>query len=581
MQESQPDQYLLDEGTEDHKLIIYQLLIRLFSNTNTNNRPWGTIAENGVGKFNDITLDVLDALKDFGMSHIWYTGVLEHATMTDYTAYGIRADEPTIVKGRAGSPYAIKDYFDVDPDLAGSVPHRMAEFEALIERTHQVGLQVIIDFVPNHLARQYYSDQSPADVEPFGKKDEIEQAFHPQNNFYYLPGQSLQLPDNLLDRRPDHAPPKGDKDFVERPAKATGNDVFHARPSINDWYETIKLNYGVDYMNGAQQYFDPIPDTWLKMRRVLQFWLEKGIDGFRCDMAEMVPVEFWAWVIPQIKAINPQVVFIAEIYKEQRYREYLEQGCFDYLYDKVQLYDTLKKVVRQQGSTDWLTGIWQYLRGINKNMLRFLENHDEQRVASPDFAPDPWHALPAMVLSATWHNGPVMIYFGQEVGEPGAGHSGFSGDDGRTTIFDYWGVPLHQQWYNHGACDGAQLPENRRHLRAYYRELLQLCNTEEAIRRGQFYDLQEHNRRGEGYGDQVLTYLRFTEEECLLFVLNFSVEVSQFCKVNIPEHLLRSLGLERNFTWEGIFGTQEKWLYQEQIDLILPPLASFILKVRI
>lgn len=581
MQESQSNPYLLDEGTEDHKLIIYQLLIRLFSNTNTNNRPWGTIAENGVGKFNDITLDVLDALKDFGISHIWYTGVLEHATMTDYTTYGIRADEPAVVKGRAGSPYAIKDYFDVDPDLAASVPNRMAEFEALIERTHQVGLQSIIDFVPNHLARQYYSDQLPADVEPFGKKDKIEQAFHPQNNFYYLPGESLQLPDELLGRRPDHALPQRDKHFVERPAKATGNDVFHARPSINDWYETIKLNYGVDYGNGGQQYFDPIPDTWLKMRAVLQFWVGKGIDGFRCDMAEMVPVEFWAWVIPQMKAINPQVIFIAEIYNEQRYREYLAQGCFDYLYDKVQLYDTLKKIVRQQGSADWLSGIWQYLRGINKNMLRFLENHDEQRVASPDFAPDPWHALPALVLSATWHNGPVMLYFGQEVGEPGAGHAGFSTDDGRTTIFDYWGVPLHQQWYNHGACDGSLLPENRRHLRAYYRELLQLCNKEEAIRRGQFYDLQEHNRRRECYGDQVLTYLRFTEEECLLFVLNFSVEVSQFCKVSIPEDLLRSLGLESHFTWEGIFGTQEKRLYREQIDLVLPPLASFILKVKI
>lgn len=580
MTEVLQDECFLDEAQEDHKLIIYQLFLRLFSNTNTTNRPWGTIEENGVGKFNDITLDVLDHLKELGVSHIWYTGVLEHATMTDYSQYGIAVDAPNIVKGRAGSPYAIKDYYDVDPDLVGVVPNRMAEFAALVERTHQVGLQVIIDFVPNHLARQYHSDQLPDGVPPFGKNDDKEQAFYPQNNFYYLPGQPLVLPEAVTPSLPEDLRSFYPNAYQEYPAKATGNDVFHAQPSINDWYETIKLNYGVDYFGAQAQYFDPIPDTWYRMLEVLQFWVEKKVDGFRCDMAEMVPVEFWAWVIPQIKAIKPGVIFIAEIYNEQRYRDYIEQGQFDYLYDKVQLYDTLKKIVRQEGSTDWLTGIWQHLRGINKFMLRFLENHDEQRIASPDFATDPWHALPAMVVSATWHSGPVMLYFGQEVGEPGAGHSGFSADDGRTTIFDYWGVPVHQQWYNHGACDGGLLPENRRHLRAYYQELLQLCRKEKAIREGRFYDLQPFHRGQQHYHDQVLSYLRFTGEECLLFIINFSVESHQSCTIIIPEHLLVLWGLVGEFQLKGIFGTTDRPIYAGQLQLSLPPLASFILRVK-
>lgn len=579
MKELEQDSLFLDEGGNGQKLIIYQLLVRLFSNVNTVNRPWGTITENGVGKFNDISLKVLHHLKDLGISHIWYTGILEHATMTDYQDFGIQRDEPSLVKGRAGSPYAIKDYFDVDPDLATAVPRRMAEFEALIERTHEADLRVIVDFVPNHLARQYCSDQLPEGLATFGINDDPGQSFSPQNNFYYLPGEALKLPPEISEYLPDQDLPWRSETYEEFPAKATGNDVFEAQPSIGDWYETIKLNYGVDYQNGGAFHFDPIPDTWIKMLQVLRFWVNKGVDGFRCDMAEMVPVAFWAWVIPQIKKINPAVIFIAEIYQEQRYREYLERGQFDYLYDKVQLYDTLKKIIRQEGSTDWLTGIWQYLRGINNNMLRFLENHDEQRIASPDFATDPWHALPAMVVSATWHCGPVMLYFGQEVGEKGAGFSGFSQDDGRTTIFDYWGVPMHQKWYNFGACDGGQLPENNQHLRSYYRELLQLCGQRKAIQWGNFYDLQVSNRRELAYSDQVLSYLRFTETECLLFLINFSVEYQQNCRISLPEHLLKALGKKNGFELSGIFGTTKRWEYRSGLEIEIPPLASFILEL--
>ncbi|MEO0334141.1 MAG: alpha-amylase family glycosyl hydrolase, partial [Bacteroidota bacterium] len=385
------------------------------------------------------------------------------------------------------SPYAIKDYYDVNPDLAENVGNRMAEFEALVQRTHAQGLKVIIDFVPNHVARSYQSDAKTENVEDFGAGDDTNQAFSSDNNFYYIVGEPFQVPAEYQSLG-DHSFPTKDGKFEENPAKATGNDQFTAQPSVNDWFETVKLNYGVDYLNGHQTHFDPIPSTWHKMLDILLYWSGRSVDGFRCDMAEMVPVEFWHWVIPQVKEVYPNIVFIAEIYNPDQYRNYIDTGSFDYLYDKVQLYDTLRAVIEERGSVHHLPDIWQFLRDKNRNMLRFLENHDEQRIASRFFGNDPHRAKSAMVVSALWHTGPVMVYFGQEVGEPAEGESGFSGDDGRTTIFDYWGVPEHQKWVNDGQFDGGQLSEEQQELRAFYQELLNLAQ-EEAIRTGYFYDL--------------------------------------------------------------------------------------------
>lgn len=572
----QDDPLFLNEGTQDHKLVVYQLLVRLFTNTNTTNKPWGTIEGNGVGKFNDIQAEALQAIQDLGVTHVWYTGVMEHATMTDYRDFGIDLDDADIVKGRAGSPYAIKDYYDVDPDLAVDVEQRMAEFEALLERTQQAGLKVIIDYVPNHLARFYKSDQKPKGTMDFGEDDDPSKAFLPDNNFYYLPDEKLEIPRGQIERETGLQGPRHNGFYEEDPARATGNDVFHASPSVDDWFETVKLNYGVDYQNDGQTHFEPIPDTWHKMLQVLQFWAAKGIDGFRCDMAEMVPAEFWHWLIPKLKKDYPDLIFIAEIYNPDQYRRYLDFGGFDYLYDKVQLYDTLKKIAQQKGNTNWLTGIWQHLRGINHRMLRFLENHDEQRIASPDFVSDPWHALPAMMVSASWHQGPVMLYFGQEVGEPGAGISGFSSDDGRTTIFDYWGVPMHQKWLNNGQYDGGFLPDNRKHLRAYYLELIQFCRKYEAIKRGAFYDLQSSMSGQTGYSEQVLTYLRFTEKECLLFICNFNKQESFSFKVRLPDSILSMLDWPSKGSLQGLFGTKDRYAYDQGMDVEVPVLASLV-----
>lgn len=528
-----PEVEMSVEAINKDKFIVYQIFTRLFGNQNTTNQFSGTIEENGCGKFNDITDTALESLKDFGLTHLWYTGIIKHATLTDYTAYGIPNDHPLVVKGIAGSPYAIKDYYDVDPDLAVDVNNRMAEFEALVTRTHQHGMKVIIDFIPNHVARQYHSIVRSTGVKDFGEDDDSSVAFSPDNNFYYIPNHDFVVPEH-------HQPPiQFASPYHERPAKATGNDVFQPQPSQYDWYETIKLNYGVDYLSGRTTHFDPIPSTWTKMYEILTFWAGKGVDGFRCDMAEMVPAEFWGWVIPKIKTLNPEVIFIAEIYNPYEYHNYIFKGKFDYLYDKVGLYNSLRELIEGRGTVESITRLWQVESGdISEKMLRFLENHDEQRIASRYFAGDPFIAIPAMTLSATMNTGPLMIYFGQELGVNPTQSEGFQGEDGRTTIFDYWGVPEFQQWINKGAYNLEKLTESQKELRHFYENLNHFVKENEAVYAGDFYDLQFFNINGQSYNyDQtrVYSYIRHTQNQKLLFVYNFDRERHFDTRIKIPQ----------------------------------------------
>jgi glycosidase len=539
------DQMKAQQELTNEKVVIYQMMTRLFGNTTINNLKFGTKEENGVGKFNDISVKALGGIKELGITHIWYTGVLEHAIIADYSAYGIAIDDADVVKGRAGSPYAIKDYYDVNPDLAENIPDRLNEFKQLVSRTHAAGMQVVIDFVPNHVARKYVTDARPSVVEDFGASDDQTLAFSANNNFYYLPGKSFEVPAGY-EPIPGHKFITKDGKFNEHPAKVTGNDKFDASPSQFDWFETVKLNYGVDIENGRTKHFEPIPDTWHKMKEVLSYWASMGIDGFRCDMAEMVPVEFWGWVIPQIEAINPEIIFIAEIYNPKEYENYLSNGKFSYLYDKVELYDTLRHIIEGRGSTDNIAAIIEQFEGkqIDKNMLRFMENHDEQRLASRFFAGDPRAGWPAVALSATISNGPMMIYFGQEVGEPGLGAEGFQGDDGRTTIFDYWGVPEHQKWMNGGKFDGGALTENQKQLRSRYAKLLKLCNTNVAIREGNYIDLHKSNQENvAGYkNEKVYAFVKRYDEQIVLIVCNFDSKQAEL-DLLLPESL-------QNSAWE-------------------------------
>lgn len=506
----------------NHRIIIYQVFTRLFGNRVTTRKEWGSISENGCGKMNDFTTDVLDSIRDNGISHIWYTGLIRHATQTDYSKFGIPQCHKAVVKGVAGSPYAITDYYDIDPDLAVDVNNRMGEFEYLVKRTHQAKLKVIIDFVPNHVARQYHSIMKPVSEQDLGENDDVNMNFSPDNNFYYCPGTPLQL-------QFDNSQGEGEP-YYEMPAKATGNDRFDNRPEMNDWYETVKLNYGIDYFGGRSCYFDPIPDTWIKMLNILLFWASKGIDGFRCDMAEMVPVEFWQWAISKVKEQYPAVIFIGEVYNPAEYRNYIHKGGFDFLYDKVGMYDTLCSVISGNAPASAISSAWQSLDDIHDHTLFFLENHDEQRIASDFFAGDAVKALPAFIVSLLLRQNPYMLYFGQEFGERGMDQEGFSGFDGRTSIFDYWTVPTVNRWLT------GNLAPSEKSLWSVYHRLLHIASKENAVTDGDFFDLMYVNPLSWCFNpERQYAFLRKSGSEALLVVVNFdSKDVS--VEVKIPQH---------------------------------------------
>ena len=483
---------------------------------NENCIPGGTFKENGSGKFSAFTPKVLNSIKKLGCTHLWITGALEQATCTSFLELSLEGDDPCIVKGKAGSPYAIKDYYDISPELADNTELRMEEFRNLISLANTEGLDIIIDFVPNHLSRAYKSDSKPNYVNDFGTKDNPAFSFSSGNNFYYIPGKQFVSPSarNFPCSK-----------FREFPAKVTGNDCFRADPEITDWYETVKLNYGVDYLNGGKSYFSPVPDTWLKMADILEFWAQKGISGFRCDMAEMVPIEFWQKVINDLKEKFPQVIFIGEIYNTQRYREFLEAG-FDYLYDKSGLYDTLRLVLKGEVSASSITSCWQMLGDLQGRMLNFLENHDEHRIASDFFLSDPFRAIPAVTVSILMNGSPFMIYFGQELGERGMDSEGLSNLDGKTSIFDYWSVSTVRQWLKE---------EKEPPLRGIYSKLMNLALYEKAFSQGKFYDLQYSNTQNPDYNPYShFSFLRGEGKELILVVANFS-QSSFFVSVNIPE----------------------------------------------
>lgn len=536
------------------KKVVYQVFTRLFGNKNQTNKVWGTKEENGVGKFEDISNKALQEIKELGATHIWYTGIPHHALVGDYKKYGISDDDPEVVKGRAGSPYAVKDYYNVNPDLANNPANRMSEFEALIERTHRNGLKVIIDIVPNHVARRYESVSMPDGVRGFGQDDNTSVVFDIDNNFYYVPNQPFVLPLYADGYKPLGGEPHWliDGKFDENPAKWTGNGARSPQPDFNDWYETVKLNFGIS-PEGKKEFpllpdgyeYEPyevhyefwkdkkVPNTWVKFRDIALFWLEKGVDGFRYDMAEMVPVEFWSYLNSSIKMKNPQSFLLAEIYNPNAYRDYIRKGKMDYLYDKVQLYDTLRNIVQYKHSTDGIAPIQHELKDISRHMLHFLENHDEQRIAAPEFAGNPFKALPAMVISHTISSAPTMIYFGQEVGEEGSEKGGF-GSPSRTSIFDYVGVPEHQKWMNEGKFDGGKLSEAQKKLRAYYKKLLNLNIS------GSYNDIHTYNRsHTEFYNDKVYSFVRGDKDgKKWIIVSNFDSEQTFGFELQIPQEII-------------------------------------------
>jgi glycosidase len=564
---------------ETNKLIIYQMMFHLWGNTIQNPQKNGNSLTNGTTKFNDVSDKALACLYAKGYSHIYTTGIIEHATKEDYTKFGIPLDHPLIVKGNCGSPFAIKDYFDVNPFLASSPENRLDEFKLMLKRIHDNKLKIILDFVPNHLARNYHSDKKPEGLVDFGFNDRKDVEFSSQNNFYYLPGTQFVVPNQS-----DIATPN--EPYIEIPAKASGNNVFSEKPKIHDWFETVKLNYGIDYPNDGHIHFDPIPDTWYKMLQVLTYWTNLGVDGFRCDMAEMVPVEFWAFVIPKIKMINPSLIFIAEIYQPKLYADFIYKGQFDYLYDKVGLYDSLRRLMEQNNDshTSSITHVWQRESGdFSNNMLRFLENHDETRINSVGFAAhNIWSTIPAMVISATMNGGPLMIYFGQEFGEKANEIEGYNDANDRTTMFDFWRVDTHQRWFNQGAFNNELLNDQEIQLDEFYQQLFKFVKHSSAVQAGQFFDLQY--AQIESYPSKfVYSYLRYSNEEILLFVNNFHPTDTLHFKINIP-NLAFDLMCNYHLVWQIQKSfipptlSTTKFEISENMQVGIPPNSTLVFK---
>lgn len=545
------------------------MLPRLWGNSNESPVNGGTLSENGTGKFSDIDTATLEYLKWLGCSHVWFTGILRHSTQTSEA--GCTPSHPQFVKGNAGSPYAICDYYDVNAYLADDPDKRMEEFEALIKRSHDAGLKVIMDFVPNHVSRDY-GKVNPSKGHPvLGAEDDKSVHWRPENDFFYYPGQRLTLPSPV---------PAGYEPYEEFPAMATGNNCYNANPGVNDWYETVKINYGDDHT-----------PTWDKMYDIIDFWASKGVDGFRCDMVELVPKSFMKWMIAKAKAAHPSVIFIAEVYKKEEYNEYIRSVGFDYLYDKSGLYDTLKSIVDKSvndngmpvelwQSTSGITRNWQFLSDIQPYMLNFLENHDEQRFASEFFGGDAMKTLAPLYVSLFLNTAPFMIYFGEEVGEKGMDHEGFSGRDGRTTIFDWWSVASVRRLrkmissgayktLDAGKIAMAGLERGEAELFCRFAEAIRTAAADEAVRKGSTYDLCYCNMSSDGFDkNRHFAFLRDYEEHTLLIATNFSQYEAKM-KLVIPEHA---------FDWMGIPVTED--LHPgKTIEVTVPPMDGVIVSL--
>jgi glycosidase len=540
--------------------VIYQLFVRLFGNRKGGDRLNGTLATNGCGKFNDIDERVLLSLKEMGFTHLWLTGVLDQASGTSHPHRP--ADDPALLKGIAGSPYAIRDYFDVSADYAVDPARRREEFRELVDRCHAYGMGVFIDLVPNHVARSYRSQVRP-DLS-FGEEDDPTVFFARDNHFFYLRpgdpggGPPLRLPTT-------DAPCEKESLF----GRVTGNNQITWSPSIHDWYETVKLNYGHDFttgrdtshLPGADASIKEVPRTWRVMDEVIAYWQGMGVDGFRVDMAHMIPVEFWRWSLKRCRERNPAAYIFGEAYDSDPMKltsgdvlEALLEAGFDAVYDHP-MYKTVKAIYESgawANDLDSLTFSPTFHR-----VVRYAENHDEVRIASPLN----WGGVgmaagrPATAVLHGMGRGPVMIYNGQEVGEPALAKMGFGGGDGRTSIFDYGRMPEMVKWQM------GSLTLEQQDLREWYGKLLRLMG-EPAFTRGDFYGLNHANKENPFFGridDEAVSghwlyaFLRRDAEtgQAFLIAANFHpTRVLEGVRIRIPSHAREWLGVDSEGKWQ-------------------------------
>jgi glycosidase len=558
---------------------IYQLFLRQFSNTNETRQPNGTLAQNGCGRFADLDDRALAALQELGVTELWLHGILRQASATDYSAVGLPADDPDLLKGLAGSPYAVRDVCDVSPDYAVDPARRREEFQDLLVRIHSRGMRVVIDFVPNHVARSHHSVVRP-DLN-YGAGDDRTRFFAPNNHFYYLEGTGpLRLP-TVQDGRPvsPTCQVTGGCDGLfedERDhGKVTGNNANSWSPGAGDWYETVKLNYGHDFRAGRhggrafptpERPETPIPDTWHKQDAVLAHWQSLGVDGFRCDMAHWVPLEFWQWAVARARVRDPGVRFLGEAYDNDPNKltdgnvlTGLVGAGFDAVYDH-QSYQLLQGIYDGPKWANDLDAVLGAVAPLHQS-VRYAENHDEVRLAHPGS----WGGVGAQVgrpvtaLLFGVGRGPLLLYNGQEVGEPAATVEGFGGGQGRTSIFDYGSMPELAKWVNGHRYDGGRLSPGQRELRQWYAHLLAVC-AEPALSQGEFHPLNGVNGENPAYGrlpgesasgHWLYTYLRHdpASGQRFLVVVNLHPQVSlREVRIRFSAPALAALGIP---AWTG------------------------------
>lgn len=543
--------------------VIYQLFVRHFSNMESHGVEGGSRNSNGCGTFNGITDKALREISRMGFTHVWLTGVLRHATQTSYP--NLPAQPKSIVKGLAGSPYAVVDYFDVDPDLASGPERRMEEFVALVKRCRSVGLVPLMDFIPNHVSRAYRVNDGIHD--DFGKGDDVHTFFAPNQGYFYLTsnclgdGPPLRLPDGVFD---------GELTF----GRVTGNNSISWHPSQSDWYETVKLNYGYNFMAGFSSlrllpnWTSPkqrVPKTWQIMDDVLSFWQDKGIGGFRCDMAQMIPMAFWKWAISRARVRLSDVFFMAEAYNDHMKTtpddpcEALLDAGFNAVYDSG-CYHLAQNIYTENNWANDFDGLFRSNPKYMTHGVRYVENHDETRLCSPLS----WRGVGSTVFPAiitlvyASGSGPVLVYNGQEVGEKAEGPGGFGGHDGRTSIFDYTCLPQLQEWVADGRFDANLLPKDSFRVRDFHCRLLPLMQ-HSALARGDFYGLNWANMKNTTFGREpqedtsghwVYAMLRHDahDKTTVLVVGNLSPEINFYnLHISIPQHA---------FGWCGILTDQ-------------------------
>lgn len=561
--------------------VIYQLLVRTFGNINESKILGGTLSENGSGKFSDINSEALTSIRKMGFTHIWLTGVIEQASATAYP--GRPADVPEILKGKAGSPYAIKDYFDVCPDYADDPSRRIEEFRELVTRCHAHGFKVIIDFVPNHVARSYKSDVHPELC--FGEGDNKDVFFDRENYFYYLNqthpggGPPVLLPFEQI------AGNDGVFELEKSFGRVTGNNATTWAPSVHDWYETVKLNYGHDFTTGRETAHLPgpnapsedVPRTWRTMDGILAYWQGMGVDGFRVDMAHIVPMEFWRWSVRRARSRDAGVFFMGEAYDtdpdkltDEDVIEELWKAGFNGAYE----HPTYKILQGIYEEGKWANDIDSetFLNAHFHHCIRYIENHDEVRIANPQR----WGGVgmdagrPAAAVMFGISRAAIMLYSGQEVGEPAIGAEGFSGDDGRSSIFDYTSLSELQKWVNGGKYDGEKLSKAQAEMRKWYAELFSVL-TQPAFTNGEFYGLNHANKGNQSFGrlagedasgHWIYAFLRYdkSSEQAFLCIVNFHPSHTfQTVSADIPEDALDFIGRKeaKKFTFTGKLGTTE------------------------